>query len=121
MEMAEKELRWIKIAESVNELGFRENNIALIETEERTICIGKFNEKLFAFSSKCPHASAPFVDGYIDAVGNVVCPLHRYKFCLQNGRNVTGEGYFLKHWPIEIRSDGVFVGFQKNKLLGLFN
>jgi nitrite reductase/ring-hydroxylating ferredoxin subunit len=119
--MSVKEHRWVKIAESIQEINFGANNIALVDTEERNICIGKFKEELFAFSSKCPHASAPFLEGYIDAVGNVVCPLHRYKFCMRNGRNVTGEGYFLKHWPIQIQDDGVYVGFEKTKLFGLFN
>ena len=119
--MQQKELRWIKIAESLAELSFNENSLAEIETEERKICIGKYDGALFAFTAKCPHASAPLVAGYIDAVGNVVCCLHRYKFCMRNGRNVSGEGYFLKNWPVEIREDGVFVGFEKNKLMGLFN
>lgn len=118
--MDRKEVRWVKIAESIEELRFNENNMAEVDTEERKICIGKFNDEFFAFAFKCPHASAALADGYIDAVGNVVCPLHRYKFCMRNGRNVSGEGYYLKHWPVEIRPDGVFVGFEKNKLLGLF-
>ena len=119
--MNDKVFRWVKIAESVGELNFHENHLAIVDTEERKICVGRFNNELFAFSPRCPHASAPFLDGYIDAVGNVVCPLHRYKFCMRNGRNVSGEGYFLKHWPIEVREDGVYVGFEKNKLFGLFN
>lgn len=119
--MTQKEVRWIKIAESVEELRFNENGMTEVDTEERKICIGKFKDELFAFNYKCPHASAHFAEGYIDAVGNVVCPLHRYKFCMRNGRNVTGEGYFLKHWPVEVRQDGVYVGFEQNKLFGLFS
>ena len=49
-------------------------------------------------------------DGYIDALGNIVCPLHRYKYNMENGRNVSGEGYYLKHWLVECREDGVYVG-----------
>jgi 3-phenylpropionate/trans-cinnamate dioxygenase ferredoxin subunit len=59
-------------------------------------------------------------EGYIDALGNVVCPLHRYKFDLKNGRNISGEGYYLKNWPVEIREDGVYVGIEESKLFGLF-
>lgn len=110
---------WIKIAESQRELAFNENNLVEVDSIVRKICIGKFQDKLFAFSPKCPHASAPLVSGYIDAVGNVVCPLHRYKFCMRNGRNITGEGYYLKHWPIEAREDGIFVKLEKNRLFDL--
>jgi 3-phenylpropionate/trans-cinnamate dioxygenase ferredoxin subunit len=118
--MADDRLSWIKIVESEAELDFQANHIAEVMAGERKICIGKFQQELFAFSNKCPHASGLFVDGYIDAVGNVVCPIHRYKFCMRNGRNVTGEGYFLKNWKVETREDGIYVGFEKNKLFGLF-
>jgi 3-phenylpropionate/trans-cinnamate dioxygenase ferredoxin subunit len=116
--MAEDRFEWIKIAEAKAEINFGSNQIAEIMVGERKICIAKFQDQLFAFSNKCPHASGLFVDGYIDAVGNVVCPVHRYKFCMRNGRNVTGEGYFLKHWTVEIREDGIYIALEKNKLFG---
>ncbi|MFT3932571.1 MAG: nitrite reductase (NAD(P)H) small subunit [Chitinophagaceae bacterium] len=101
--------RWYKISESENELFFAANEIAVAEADGKKICIGRHQQQLFAFAYKCPHASGIMADGYIDALGNVVCPIHRYKFSLQNGRNTSGEGYYLRHWPVEIREDGVFV------------
>ena len=119
--MADEQLNWIKVAASEAELDFHDNHIAEVTAGERRICIGRFEDKLFAFANKCPHASGLFTSGYIDAVGNVVCPIHRYKFCMRNGRNVTGEGYFLRNWPVEIREDGIYVGFEKNKWLSFFS
>jgi nitrite reductase/ring-hydroxylating ferredoxin subunit len=113
-------MHWVKIADSINEILFGPNNLAEITAEEKTICIGRHNGQLFAFARKCPHAGGFLSEGYIDALGNVVCPLHRYKYCMKNGRNVSGEGYYLKHWPVEIRDDGIYVGLEKNKLFGLF-
>jgi nitrite reductase/ring-hydroxylating ferredoxin subunit len=110
--MAEKKYSWHKIADHINELGFADNNIAVTEVKGKKICIGRFNEEAFAFAFKCPHAGGILADGNIDALGNVVCPLHRYKYNMQNGRNVSGEGYFLKHWPVEQREDGVYVGME---------
>ncbi len=117
--MSEKKYTWNKIADHINELDFAENNIAVAELSGKKICIGKFKESVFAFAYKCPHAGGIMADGWIDALGNVVCPLHRYKYSLQNGRNVSGEGYYLKHWPVETREDGVYVGMEENT--GLFN
>ena len=57
-------------------------------------------------------------DGTLDAVGNVVCPVHRYKFSLQNGRNSSGEGYYLTTYPLEQREDGLYIGFEEK---GLFS
>ncbi|RYZ25348.1 MAG: (2Fe-2S)-binding protein [Chitinophagaceae bacterium] len=112
--------RWTKVAESLAEVSFGTNNLAEVMADDKKICIGRYKEELFAFAPKCPHASGFFVDGFIDALGNVVCPLHRYKFCMKNGRNVSGEGYYLKHWPVEIRQDGVYVGLEGKSFLGLF-
>ncbi len=102
--------RWHKIAESENELPFADNHIAVAEINGKKICIGKYNGGLFAFAYTCPHASGIMADGYIDPLGNIVCPVHRYKFSLQNGRNTSGEGYYLKRWPVEIREEAIFVG-----------
>jgi 3-phenylpropionate/trans-cinnamate dioxygenase ferredoxin subunit len=110
--MVEKKHTWHKIADHINELDFAENNIAVTEVKGKKICIGKFNAAVFAFAFKCPHAGGFLADGYIDALGNVVCPLHRYKYSMENGRNTSGEGYYLKHWPVEIREEGVFVGME---------
>lgn len=110
----EKKYSWHKIADHINELEFNSNHIAVAELKGKKICIALYNDKPFAFAYKCPHAGGILADGFIDALGNVVCPLHRYKYSLQNGRNVSGEGYYLKHWPVEIREEGVFVEMEEN-------
>jgi 3-phenylpropionate/trans-cinnamate dioxygenase ferredoxin subunit len=117
--MTEKKYTWHKIADHINEIDFGENNIGVTEVKGKKICVAKFNNDVFAFAYKCPHAGGILADGYIDATGNVVCPSHRYKYNLQNGRNVSGEGYYLKHWPVEIRKEGVFVGIESSG--GLFS
>lgn len=110
--MGEKKYNWHKIADHITDLEFAGNNIAAAELNGKKICVGKFKEELFAFAWKCPHAGGLLADGYIDALGNVVCPLHRYKYNMQNGRNVSGEGYYLKHWPMETRDDGIYVAME---------
>ncbi|HJW15714.1 MAG TPA: Rieske 2Fe-2S domain-containing protein [Flavisolibacter sp.] len=113
------ERRWIKLADSMEEISFGPTNLVEVEADGRRICLGRKDDELFAFPPKCPHAGGYLSEGYIDALGNVVCPIHRYKFCMKNGRNVSGEGYYLKHWPVETREDGIYVGLEKNKLFGL--
>jgi 3-phenylpropionate/trans-cinnamate dioxygenase ferredoxin subunit len=102
-------MAWHKIADHLNELDFSDNNIAVAEMNGKKLCIAKFKEQIFAFAYKCPHAGGILADGYIDALGNIVCPLHRYKYDMKNGRNISGEGYYLKHWAVELRDNGVFI------------
>ena len=110
--MAEKKYDWYKIAEHINELEFAGNNIAVADLNGKKICIAKFRESVFAFAYKCPHAGGILADGFIDTLGNIVCPLHRYKYDMSNGRNISGEGYYLNHWPAEQREAGIFVGME---------
>lgn len=116
------EAGWIKIAESIAELQLGENNLVEITVDGKKVCIGAFGTELRACAAKCPHAGVALETGYIDAVGNIVCPLHRYKFNMATGRNVTGEGYYLKTYRIEEREDGIYINFEKKKnLFDLFN
>ncbi len=103
---------WIKVAMTLDELEFGDNNIATVTIDRKKICLGRFKNGLFAFTYTCPHAGGMMSEGYIDALGNVVCPLHRYKFCMKSGRNVSGEGYYLKHWPVKQTEEGIFVNME---------
>jgi nitrite reductase/ring-hydroxylating ferredoxin subunit len=110
----EKKYKWHKIAGAIDELGFNSANLIEVEIEGKRICIGKGNSGLHACSAKCPHAGGIMATGEVDSQDNIVCPLHRYKFSLANGRNVSGEGYYLKTYPVEIRPEGIFVGIEES-------
>jgi nitrite reductase/ring-hydroxylating ferredoxin subunit len=96
-----------KLADHPNELSWAENGIAVAELKGKKICLGRFKDEIFAFAYKCPHAGGIMADGY--------------KFSLQNGRNTSGEGYYLKHWPVEIREEGVFVGLEESGFWNIFH
>ena len=113
--MNEKKYQWFKIAENENELLFSANNLRVIEVNGKKITLAKHNEHLFACAYACPHASGILAEGYLDSIGNIVCPVHRYKFALSNGRNVSGEGYYLKTYPIKKEDNGIFIGFEGRK------
>ena len=112
--MKKKTYQWHKVADSTEEMNFQSNSMTEIAVAGKTICVALHKDQLLACTQKCPHAGGILANGFIDAQGNMVCPLHRYKFNLQNGRNTSGEGYFLKTFPVEIRKDGVFIGFEEN-------
>lgn len=114
--MAEKKYTWHKIAETGLDMEMGSNGIGVVEVKGKKICVARFGEEWFGFAFKCPHAGGFMSDGYIDAIGNVVCPLHRYKFNLKNGRNTSGEGYYLKTYPVQLQEDGLFIGLPDNNL-----
>lgn len=109
---------WFKIADSIEELTFPPTGLTELEVNGNMICLSRFKDQLLACAARCPHASGRLADGYVDGLGNIVCPIHRYKFNLENGRNTSGEGYYLKNYPIETREHGIFLGIKKE---GLFS
>jgi 3-phenylpropionate/trans-cinnamate dioxygenase ferredoxin subunit len=117
---SEKKYTWHKIADHRSALVLNAQGMAQCEVGGKKICISNYKESLFGCAVKCPHAGGNMSAGYVDALGNVVCPLHRYKFSLQNGRNTSGEGYFLKTYPIEERADGVYLGMEDNNPFSFF-
>lgn len=83
--------------------------IKTVLTEGRKICLLRKNEKIFAFAATCPHAGASLEDGWINAKGEIVCCLHKYRFDPASGRNTSGEGYRLRTFPAEIKGGMIFV------------
>ena len=112
--MSAIEMHWVLITDAPASLDWPDNQLLDLEVDGKKITLARFKEGYFAFAQKCPHASGRMAQGYINPLGQVVCPLHRYAFDMKNGRNTTGEGYFLKTYPVELRPEGIFIGFKPN-------
>ena len=110
---------WHLLAGSEAEISFSEGGLAEVEAGGKKLCVARFKETLYAFSASCPHAGGSLAGGYTDALGNIVCPLHRYKFAMQSGRNTSGEGYYLKTYALEKRPEGIFIQIRRGGLSGL--
>lgn len=110
-----KQYNWYRLTDA-DDAVVNEQRIVTHEVNGRKICFSRYQGQLYAFAQKCPHASGLMSEGVIDAQGNVVCPLHRYKFSIRNGYNSSGEGYYLRTYPIEMREDGIYVGLEKSWL-----
>ena len=117
--MAQGNWKWYKIAESVLEIDWQPNNMCLVTAGEKKITLARYQEALYAFAWKCPHASGIMADGHINALGQVTCPLHRYRFDIKTGRNTSGEGYFMKTHKVEEREDGIYVGWEEKSWFSL--
>lgn len=99
--------QWYEL--EVSPAALKDAEITEIYVAEKTISILKKGTNIYAFAATCPHAGGRLCEGWIDALGRVVCPLHSYRFDPLNGRNTSGEGYKLKTYPVEIRNDRIFV------------
>ncbi len=97
--------------------GIKASAIAAQQMQEISVAgkrIGllKKDGQIHAFSATCPHAGASLCEGWLDAQGRIVCPLHKYRYDPVNGRNTSGEGYKLKTYPVEVKDDIIYIGLQ---------
>jgi 3-phenylpropionate/trans-cinnamate dioxygenase ferredoxin subunit len=113
-----KKIKWYKIEETAEELLFNENNIAEVKVKDKKICLIKTHDGIKACASRCPHAGGDMIDAFLDKNENIVCPVHRYVFNLDNGRDLNNEGYYLKIYPVQMNAEGIFLGMEEG---GLFS
>ena len=111
----EKKIKWYKLFDSIVEANA---NVALgavttVQIKNKKVCIAHNTEGFFAINDKCPHNGASLGNGFCTAEGTVVCPMHRYHFDLKTGRAKSGLGDFVETYPLEIRDDGIFIGFKE--------
>lgn len=116
--MREKKYKWVKLADGVLELDFGLNNLLETEAGGKRICLVKTTEGIAACGARCPHAGGRLCEGFLDIKEALVCPVHRYKFDLKTGRDLSGEGYYLKIYPVRQDETGIFVGIPEGGLLG---
>jgi 3-phenylpropionate/trans-cinnamate dioxygenase ferredoxin subunit len=100
---------WHRVADHPDGLPWQPNGMAVVPAGERSVCIARYGEGFRAFAQRCPHAGALLSEGWVDPMGRVVCPLHRYRFDIMRGRNTSGEGYHLKTYELRVDADGVYV------------
>jgi nitrite reductase (NADH) small subunit len=63
---------------------------------------------LVALSGRCPHSGGSLGHGWIED-GEVVCPLHHWRFRLSDGRCTTIRGESVHRFRCEVRGDEIWV------------
>jgi nitrite reductase (NADH) small subunit len=72
------------------------------------VAVFRTAEGVVVLSGRCPHANGPLGLGWIEE-GEVVCPLHRWRFRLADGRCTTVRGNSVHRFRCEVRGDEVWV------------
>ena len=72
------------------------------------IALFRHGESIVALSNRCPHQGGSLGEGWVEE-GEVVCPLHRWRFKLEDGRCTTMRGNGVHRFPAEIREDQIWV------------
>ena len=101
---------WHK-AEALKADELAEGKLTEIILADKKVGLLKRNSTIYAFTAACPHAGATLCNGWVDGLGRIVCPEHKYRFNPENGRNTSGEGYKLFMYKVEVRDGDIFIGW----------
>ena len=65
-----------------------EGRMMRLDIEGREVTVARVGAVFYAFDDRCPHMNSPLHLGFIQG-GEVVCPLHKARFDLATGKQVT--------------------------------
>lgn len=89
---------------------FPEREIKQVALGVEKICIVRTSETdFFAFERACPHRLADLSQGWVTPAGEVVCPLHQYRFDLLDGKNTLGDCRDLVCFRTELTDGGLII------------
>lgn len=105
-------LKWYRIFDSAESAQnfCPERKIRKVLVKDKFYCISRNGEQWYAFDETCPHQYKSLVRGECTEDGKVECPVHKYRFNLENGQ---GHGLYLPVYPVKIESDGVYIGIER--------
>ncbi len=76
--------------------------------DDKMIALFREGDRVFALSGRCTHEGAPLGRGRIEN-GEVVCPLHHWKFSLETGACSTFPGRDVERYECDIREGIVWI------------
>lgn len=109
-------LKWYKLEGNFPEQDFVEQ----IKVNGKKLCLVRHQDRVFVVQNSCPHAGG-ILSGGTCKNGYLICPIHRWEYNLQTGRGAEGQGDYIDTYPVETRSDGIYVGLKESWIKKLFS
>jgi ferredoxin-nitrite reductase len=85
-----------------------EGGAKLVRVKGEEMAVFKSDGRVFGVQNTCPHEGGQLCNGWLEG-GEVVCPLHGYKFNLQSGVCSTDPKLKIKIFKLVAQGDGVTV------------
>lgn len=78
------------------------------EVAGNRLAVCRQGELVFAVDARCPHNGGPLDMGRVEE-GELICPWHRWRFRLKDGRCTTVRGNTLRTFSCHVRDGRVLV------------
>ncbi|TRX58347.1 Rieske 2Fe-2S domain-containing protein [Fulvivirga sp. M361] len=104
-------MKWIKIFNSPAEAeqALNKRNPIRLQLGEKSFCLTFFEGRYYVTDNACPHQKESLSGGTINYLGEVICPLHFYRFSVKTGRECQGRTADLTTYPTKMDDSGFHV------------
>lgn len=105
-------MEWIRIFSSGQQARDRliDNKPQLLILNGKRICLVQRLGKFYAVQDMCTHNSESLSKGGLNYLGEIVCPLHGYRFSLSTGRESSERSRDLETFPVKEDETGFYIG-----------
>lgn len=105
-------MKWYKVFDSKDAAleKVEDQKAILLKIGDKRISLARFKKEIFATADKCPHNGDTLSSGQVNYLGEIICPWHNYRFNLKSGRECEDRSPDVETFPIEVRSEGLFIG-----------
>lgn len=86
---------------------FPERVIKRVALGEKILGVMRVGMEFYAFENSCPHRGASLLQANINGQGEIICPLHQYRFDLKTGQVKAGYCRDLEVFPAILTEDGL--------------
>jgi nitrite reductase/ring-hydroxylating ferredoxin subunit len=84
--------------------------VKLVMVARRKVALSRIGDEVFAMEDACPHFGGPLSGGQMHAGRReLICPWHRMRFGLADGRSVTNRELVAKTYPVAVENGRVYV------------
>ena len=108
-------MKWIKLDIQLPENDF----VGMVIVNGHKRCLIQHHREIYLIQNTCPHAGGLLSGGWCEN-DHIVCPIHRWSYHLKTGRGAEGQGDAIDIYPVEKRTDGVYVGIKESLWKRLF-
>lgn len=104
-------MKKLKVFESAKQAAERVpvNTLQKIKTRTRTLCLVHTAAGFVAIEDGCPHMHASLSEGRLNYLNEIICPLHGYRYSLQNGQECQNRTRDAKIYQVELNDEGLFI------------
>ena len=88
---------------------FPEGRVKKVRLGLLEIGILRMGDSFFGFELFCPHRGASLLNAFTNSVGELICPLHEYRFDLKTGQAASGSCRDMKTYACRITEHGLVI------------